>query len=73
MGSGGVLGVWLADRREGAAPSLERLVSTANACYRIGDFSNATALANRVLQDVKKFVGQRPQSDDLTLVCFGVV
>ncbi len=31
-------------------PEVERMVSLANACYRIGDFAHATALARRVLE-----------------------
>jgi serine phosphatase RsbU (regulator of sigma subunit) len=32
---------------------------------------DATSLGQNVLEDVRRFVGNTPQSDDLTLVCFG--
>jgi len=36
-----------------------------------GNTDAVPALGRRVLEDVKRFVGVRPQSDDMCLVCFG--
>ncbi len=35
------------------------------------DADGVSALGRRVLDDVKRFVGARPQSDDMCLTCFG--
>jgi phosphoserine phosphatase RsbU/P len=37
------------------------------------DADGVNLLGRRVLDDVKRFVGARPQSDDMCLACFGRV
>lgn len=36
-----------------------------------GEAAGVSALGSQILDDVKKFVGTRPQSDDMCLICFG--
>ena len=50
------------DELYGAARLSAQLASRPRRIDRIG---------RRVLDDVKRFVGLRPQSDDMCLVCFG--
>jgi hypothetical protein len=35
------------------------------------DVDRLPSLSRRILNDVKRFVGVRPQSDDMCLTCFG--
>jgi serine phosphatase RsbU (regulator of sigma subunit) len=35
------------------------------------DVDHVSLLGRRILNDVKRFVGARPQSDDMCLTCFG--
>ena len=37
------------------------------------DINRVSQLGRRILDDVKQFVGFRPQSDDMCLTCFGRV
>ena len=37
------------------------------------DVDGVGPLGRRILDDVKRFVGARPQSDDMCLTCFGRV
>jgi serine phosphatase RsbU (regulator of sigma subunit) len=34
-------------------------------------FDDVSELGENILDDVKRFVGQHPQSDDICLICFG--
>jgi serine phosphatase RsbU (regulator of sigma subunit) len=69
---------------QGAAMALftdgiSEAMNDANQCYglpRIKDqvarpFSGVSDLGQQILDDVKRFVGQHPQSDDICMICFG--
>ena len=45
---------------------LERLTNQVG-----GPADNVASLGRQILDDVKHFVGGRPQSDDMCLICFG--
>ncbi|HEX4129053.1 MAG TPA: SpoIIE family protein phosphatase [Pirellulales bacterium] len=59
-------GISEAMNERGDLYSIDRLESQLQ-----GAVSGAVALGNRVLSDVKQFVGTRAQSDDMCLICFG--